>query len=80
MSTTIGTCRGHQPSASPGTVSCDAAGAATDSLTCPEEGSGWRIHEAICLRKTGGTGLQIDIFRNWFYEPNLFISSYLVKH
>lgn len=37
------------------------------------------MNEAMCLRKTGGTGLHINIFRNWFYEPNLFISSYLER-
>ena len=37
------------------------------------------MNEELCLRETGGTGLQRDIFRNWFYEPNLFISSYLWK-
>ena len=30
--------------------------------------------------KTGRTGLQVDIFRSWFYDPNYYISSYLGKH
>ena len=30
--------------------------------------------------KTGRTGLQIDIFRRRFYEPNSCISLYLEKH
>jgi len=38
-------------------------------------------NEALCaLGKTARTGLQIVIFRSWFYEPNSFISSYLEKH
>ena len=37
--------------------------------------------EALCaLGKTGRAGLQIDIFRSQFYEPNSCISSYLEKH
>ena len=38
-------------------------------------------NEALCaLGKTGRTGLQTDIFRSRFYEPNFCISSYLEKH
>ena len=37
--------------------------------------------DTLCLGgKTGRTGLQIDIFRSWFYEPNSCISLYLEKH
>ena len=34
----------------------------------------------LCSGKTGRTGLKIDIFRSWFYEPNSTISLYLEKH
>ena len=38
-------------------------------------------NEALCtLGKTGRTGLQIVIFRSWYYEPNSCISAYLEKH
>ena len=39
-------------------------------------------NEALCAQggKTGRTGLQIVIFRSWFYEPNSCISSYLERH
>ena len=38
-------------------------------------------NEALCtLGKTGRTGLQIVIFRSWYYEPNSYISAYLEKH
>ena len=38
-------------------------------------------NEALCaLGKAGRTGLQIDIFRRRFYEPNSVISLYLEKH
>ena len=47
-----------------------------------ERSSGWKARKEVhCARgKTSRTGLQIDIFRSWFYEPNPFISSYLEKH
>ena len=35
----------------------------------------------LCAQgKSGGAGLQIDISRSWFYEPNSCISSYLENH
>ena len=38
-------------------------------------------NEALSARgKTVRAGLQIDMFRNWFYEPNSYISSYLEQH
>ena len=40
-----------------------------------------RRNEALCAwGKTIRAGLQIDMFRNWFYESNSCISSYLEKH
>ena len=36
-------------------------------------------NEALCAwRKTGRTGLQTDISRSWFYEPNSWMSLYLL--
>ena len=50
-------------------------------LTLDVPGREFRVETGIlCSRKTGRTGLQVDIFRNWFHDPNLCISSYLVKH
>ena len=38
-------------------------------------------NEALSARgKTVRAGLQIDMFRNWFYESNSYISSYLEQH
>ena len=43
------------------------------------QGRDWEW-EICALGKIGRTGLQIDIFRRRFYEPNSCISSYLEKH
>ena len=61
-----------------------------DQITCccscwpstpPERSAGRRAEmRHSVLWETGRTGLQIDIFRSWFYEPNSCISSYLEKH
>ena len=56
--------------------------------TSPERSSGWRAemrHPVLrgrvrVGRTTGRTGLQRDIFRKRFYEPNSCISSNLEKH
>ena len=49
--------------------------------TCPEGAQGedqeWGT---LCFGKTGRIGLQLDILRSWFYEPDSCISSYLEKH
>ena len=49
--------------------------------TPPERSAGRRAEmRHSVLWETGRTGLQIDIFRSWFYEPNSCISSYLERH
>ena len=52
-------------------------------LTTPERSLGWRSEMRPCVLGTwasgGGTdktGLQTNIFKSWFYEPNSFISLY----
>ena len=42
--------------------------------------AGEKKWEFLCSGKTGRTCLQIHIFRTWFYELNLWISTYLEKH
>ena len=39
-----------------------------------------RNKHSVDVGKTGRTGLQIDVFRSWFYEPNSCTSLYLEKH
>ena len=52
-------------------------------LTTPERSSGWRSEMRPCVLGmwwggggTDRTGLQTDIFKSWFYEPNSCISLY----
>ena len=77
--TSLSTTNWHLPSTSTRTKSC--AVAATDlqhSLKGVQGGE--QKWGRLCFEKTGRTGLPIDIFRSWFYEPNAYISSYLENH
>ena len=49
----------------------------TFNTSCEEFRMKWGI---LCSRESGGTGLQTDIFRNQFHDPNLCIFSCLEKH
>ena len=75
----LSTTNWHLSSTSARTKSC--AVAATDlqhSLKGVQGGE--QKWGTLCFEKTGRTGLQIDVFRSWFYEPNSYIFSYLEKH
>lgn len=60
--------KGHQPSASPGTVSCDAAGAATDFWHALKRVQGGEYMSNM-PQENSGTGLQIDILGTGFMNP-----------
>ena len=73
----IGTCHGPLPP----TSTRNRSGAAAAALRHPLKGvqggeQGWGTPY---FRKTGRAGLQWDVFRSWFYEPNSCIASYPKK-
>ena len=79
QSTTIGTCHWHLP---PTSIRIKSRTDAAADFQHPLKGVQGEEQKwsTLCLGKTGRTGLQIDIFRNWFYEPNSCTSLYLEKH
>ena len=44
-----------------------------------ERNAGWKVRHFV-LQGNCGTGLYLDIFRNWFHDPNPCISSCLEEH
>ena len=72
----IGTSHGHLPSTST-RIKSRAPAAADLQHPLKEVQSGEQKRGTLCLGKQGigRTGLQIDTFRSWFYEPSSFISS-----
>ena len=54
----------HLPSASGETETCAAT--AAELLVRGTQDGEWG---PLCSRETSGTGLQMDIFRNWFHDP-----------
>ena len=69
-------CHWHLPSTSIRIKSCAAAAADLQHLL-KELREDSRKEALWAQGKTGWTGLQIDVFRSWFYEPSSCISSYL---
>ena len=46
---------------------------------CPESSSRWRVRHSVLQGNWGNRPLD-RYFQNWFFDPNLCISSYLEKH